>query len=140
MIQYKDNVANGSKVSSNGVEQTTKGVPDKMIKEQQRIIDDYLDLFLLAKGDQDAEWQEEIKEKLAAIRAGKDLFADKKKDLQRQFIEINRQILVLYQKLHRESSGSQTLAVKLLALKQRRLELSREIDQLKDEIDSQTCR
>ncbi|MFX3617899.1 MAG: hypothetical protein ACE3JK_10250 [Sporolactobacillus sp.] len=111
-----------------------------MIKEQQQIIDDYLDLLLLAKSYQDAEWQEEIKEKLTAIRAGKDLFADKKKDLQRQFVEINRQILVLYQKLHRESSGNSTVAIKLLALKQRRLELGREIDRLKSASDSQTCR
>lgn len=100
-------------------------------REKKRLLDDYLDLYRIAGSMNDSDWQIDIERKLVAILEGRDLFGEQKKALQQQFIEINRQILLIFQRMHRGEDQDKSLSLKLFALKQRRFELSREIDQIK---------
>lgn len=96
-------------------------------------VDNYLDLYLYAKQLHDHEWQEEIKRKLAELQNGRDDFEKlKEKDLQEQFTYVNRRILNLYQQLRSDAQfPADDLRAELFTLKQRRIELGKEIDRLR---------
>ncbi|TGA95866.1 hypothetical protein E4665_17290 [Sporolactobacillus shoreae] len=96
-------------------------------------IDNYLDLYRFAGKLNDTEWQDEILGRLAELQQDhSDLEFQKERNLQQQFVEVNRQILTLYQRLRCHTlEATDEVTNKLFALKQRRLELGREIDELK---------
>lgn len=101
--------------------------------EKYAQIDDYLDLFLYAGKLHDWQWQDEIKAKLIYLQQNKDDDQKRERDLQHQFIEVNRQILMLYRQVRCHATElSGPVKNRLIALKQRRLELGREIDALKN--------
>ncbi|WP_010631882.1 hypothetical protein [Sporolactobacillus vineae] len=96
-------------------------------------IDNYLDLYRFAGSLNDAAWQGEILNRLKGLQLGDAETEGSQEDqLQQQFIEVNRQILTLYQRLRCHTiQASVDVSIRLHALKERRLELGREIDALK---------
>jgi hypothetical protein len=96
-------------------------------------IDNYLDLYRFAGSLNDIAWQDEILAKLKGLQLNDAETEGRQEDnLQQQFIEVNRQILTLYQRLRCHTiKATVEAANRLHALKQRRLELGREIDALK---------
>lgn len=105
------------------------------MKNQARYaqIDNYLDLYRFAGSIHDAEWQQEILDLLKHVQTQDTENESSREDqLQQQFIEVNRQILTLYQRLRCHTlQASVNVSIRLHALKERRLELGREIDALK---------
>ncbi|WKB34785.1 hypothetical protein QS257_12815 [Terrilactibacillus sp. S3-3] len=104
-----------------------------MDSAKQAQIDNYLDLYLYAGKIQDKAWQEAIIAKLSSLQSGEtDL--QKEKSLQQQFIEVNRQILAMYRHIRRHTLDDVPgeLTERLFSLKQKRLEISREIETLKN--------
>ncbi|WP_100487172.1 hypothetical protein [Sporolactobacillus pectinivorans] len=94
-------------------------------------IDNYLDLYRFAGELNDTEWQNEILGLLAELHQDHS-DSENQKNLQQQFMEVNRQILTLYQRLRCHTlEATDKVTNRLYALKQRRLELGREIDALK---------
>ena len=99
-------------------------------------VNDYLDLYILAKNLGDQAWQNEILEQLhhyddTEIKNQKDISS-----LWAQFKTINDEILHLYQQLRVEPNNS-TFLDKILTLKQQRISLSKQI-QLKQSKSLQT--
>jgi hypothetical protein len=98
-------------------------------------IDNYLDLYRFAGSLNDAAWQSEILNRLKKLqRRDAEAKGNQEDQLQQQFIEVNRQILTLYQRLRCHTiQASVDVSNRLHALKERRLELGREIDALKQQ-------
>ncbi|MCO7176441.1 hypothetical protein ACFP7A_11360 [Sporolactobacillus kofuensis] len=98
-------------------------------------IDDYLDLYLFAEKLQDDEWQNEIKNNLAAfLKESAERDRQRESDLRIQMSYVNRRILDLYKQLRqRNVQLTESITNELYALKQRRLELEAELGKLREQ-------
>ncbi|MED3918145.1 hypothetical protein P4629_00130 [Priestia aryabhattai] len=100
-----------------------------MKKTQQALsVDDYLDLYLLAKELKDETWQQEI---LAALKTKQNRsFEDKQSALVQEiwedFKQVNEDISFTYRLIQEEPTNEQ-FQVKLRNLRERRITLSREL-------------
>ncbi|MGG0517073.1 MULTISPECIES: hypothetical protein [Priestia] len=98
-------------------------------KTQQALsVDDYLDLYLLAKELKDETWQQEI---LAALKTKQNRsFEDKQSALVQEiwedFKQVNEDISFTYRLIQEEPTNEQ-FQVKLRNLRERRITLSREL-------------
>ena len=96
-------------------------------KEIHLEVNDYLDMYLLARNLGDTLWQNEIIEKLK--NDDNDTSDDpsiKLQTLWKQYHEINEDILELYRQL-KASSHNEDIQGKIWSLKEKRMDLSRKI-------------
>ncbi|WP_353947458.1 hypothetical protein ABNN70_07810 [Sporolactobacillus sp. Y61] len=93
-------------------------------------IDNYLDLYLYAGELQDKEWQAQIRVKLTELLEAFRSSAERyEHTLRRQYVEVSRALLTLCQKIRTHMiEPTDAIAAQLFALKQKRLELGKEID------------
>ncbi|WP_407544236.1 hypothetical protein [Priestia sp. HNGD-A6] len=96
--------------------------------QQALSVDDYLDLYLLAKELKDETWQQEI---LAALKKKQNRsFEDKQSALVQEiwedFKQLNEDISFTYRLIQEEPTNEQ-FQVKLRNLRERRITLSREL-------------
>ncbi|MCM2976105.1 hypothetical protein M3592_11725 [Priestia aryabhattai] len=96
--------------------------------QQALSVDDYLDLYLLAKELKDETWQQEL---LAALKTKQNRsFEDKQSALVQEiwedFKQLNEDISFTYRLIQEEPTNEQ-FQVKLMNLRERRITLSREL-------------
>ncbi|MCI1880883.1 MAG: hypothetical protein LKI94_01665 [Sporolactobacillus sp.] len=102
-------------------------------------IDNYLDLYCYAGRLNDTAWQLHILKRLKQIQESSSAYRQKARDLQRKFFEINRQIKMLCRRIRIHAiEPTDAIAGRLLALKQRRTEIGRELEKLKQK--QQSCK
>lgn len=89
-------------------------------------INDYLDLYLLAKSMDDRAWQEEILKKLQNYNQNHVNHTQMIHNLWSAFKWINEELLELYHQLRTDSTNSY-LAEKIMDLKQKRIEITRQL-------------
>jgi hypothetical protein len=96
-------------------------------KEIYLEVNDYLDMYLLARNLGDALWQNEIIEKLQKDDSDpSDEPSIKLQILWKQYREINEGILELYRQL-KESPHNEDIQGEIWSLKEKRMDLSRKI-------------
>jgi hypothetical protein len=89
-------------------------------------VNDYLDLYLLAKSTGDQAWQDEIISKLKNVTHQPVNHTQMIHNLWTQFKNINEEILALYHEL-RTGTSTSYLEEKIMNLKYKRIEITRKL-------------
>ena len=89
-------------------------------------VNDYLDLYLLAKSMGDQAWQDEIIRKLKNVANQPVDHTQMIHNLWAQFKKINEEILALYHEL-RTGTSTSYLEEKIMDLKYKRIEITRKL-------------
>ena len=95
-------------------------------------VNDYLDLYLLAKSLGDQAWQEEIITNLQNYNQHQVEQNKSIHNLWSEFKRLNEKILELYQELRTDSTNNSYLEERIMDLKQKRVKITRQLRLKKD--------